>query len=1086
MILRVLFGILLASSALMMAAGPDVAPSPVEEIKQMISDGEFAPAEEAARELVRNLEETPGIDPVDLATALDLLAESLWRGGKSRDPEALEAAERAIVLKEEALGPDAPEVADSLKNLATVLRLRAEPDRIQALLDRAIDIQERALGSESYKLIKTLNALGSHLNGQADYDGAEPIYLRALALSEKAYGMEARQVAVVLNNLASMYQESGAFEKAIPAHERAIEIMEAVHEDRDHPEVAFVMNSFANTLWYLGSYQEAQRLHEQALAIRERLLGPDHRSVAASLNNLSLVLQDLGDLAAARPLLERAVSIWKISTGPEHPLVAQGYNNLGTLSARLGDFAAAQKYLEDALAIREEKFGPDHPAVAQTLLNLGQVFLLTRDYARAKPLVQRTIEIWVKALGEDNAFVAMARGVMGQLLLETGDTEAALPQFQQALAMREKDLGADHPLVAETLSALGDLHRVAGDYEKARDFQARSLVIRETALGPAHPDVAVSRTRLAEVDFDLAHFAAARDGAAAGAASFQQSLRNTIGALSEREALILVGESLQPEVTLFSGLLADEPNRAAWLEACWTWNLEQRGLVLRELAERHRTAQLGDSEEVQSAWNRLIRARRLLAATWVRGPGEQSLESYREKLEQATRAKEDAEIEMAQVSVRFRQEREADRTKLSDLYSALPAGSALVEIVRVPIRLPGSREETVHDIALILQGSGKTGFADLGSSAAVDERVARWRVALDATAGFSADGTEGNAEGYANMLRLGWEIRQAIWEPIKAGIGDARSLFLVPDGSLHQINFAALPDKDGVYLLENGPAIHLLGAARDLRRTRGEPGVETDLAGQGVLLLGAPDFDASPVTRLAGLEPALTENLYRGARTICTPVADVQWPSLPQSAREVNRIASLFQDREQVTVLSGAEASEERLKLEAPGKRVLHLATHGYFLQEECTTVMRESPLLLSGLVLAGANRAAAADSGGADDGVLTAEEVTSLDLRGMDLVVLSACDTGRGTVATGEGVFGLRQSLEMAGVRTVVMSVWPVPDREARRWMVAFYESVLAGTPIGEATRRASLAGLERLRSDGTPAHPYLWGGFVVAGDWR
>jgi CHAT domain-containing protein len=116
----------------------------------------------------------------------------------------------------------------------------------------------------------------------------------------------------------------------------------------------------------------------------------------------------------------------------------------------------------------------------------------------------------------------------------------------------------------------------------------------------------------------------------------------------------------------------------------------------------------------------------------------------------------------------------------------------------------------------------------------------------------------------------------------------------------------------------------------------------------------------------------------------------------------------------------------------------------------------------------------------------LTAEEVTSLDLRGMDLAVLSACDTGRGTVETGEGVLGLRQSLEMAGVRTVVMSVWPVPDREARRWMAAFYESILAGTPIGEATRRASLAGLERLRSDGIPAHPYLWGGFVVAGDWR
>jgi len=1083
MIHRVLLGILLTGSSLIMAVEPDAAPSQVEEIKQMISDGEFARAEEVARKYARELEKTPGTNPVDLATALDLFAESLWRSGKSREPETLESAERAIVLKEEALGPDAPEVADSLTNLATVLRLRAEPDRIQALLQRAITIQESALGSENYKLIKTLNALGSHLTDQADYEGAKPVYLRSLALSEEAYGLEARQVAVVLNNLASMYQESGAFEKAIPAHERAIEIMEAVHEGRDHPDVAFVMNSFANTLWYLGSYQEAQRLHEQALAIREDVLGPDHRSVAASLNNLALVLKALGDLAGARPILERAVSIWEISTGPEHPLVAQGYNNLGTLSARLGDFAAAQKYLEDALAIREKKMGPDHPAVAQTLLNLGQVFLLTRDYGRAKPLLQRAIDIWVKALGEDNAFVAMAREVIGQFFLETGDTDAARAQFLQALEIREKDLGAEHPLVAETLSSLGDLYRVSGDYKKARDFQSRSLAIRESALGMAHPDVVVSRTLLAEVDFDLGHYAAARDGAAEGAARFQQSLRNTLGALSEREALILVGGSLRPEVTLFSGLLADQPERESWLEACWTWNLAQRGLVLRELASRHRIAQMGDSEEVRAAWRRLITARRLLAAAWVRGPGELSLEIYRESLERATRTKENAEIEMARISIPFRQEREADRATLSDLRSALPPGSALVEIVRVPIRSPGSREEIVHDIALTLQVSGKTGYADLGPAVSTDERIARWRLALDKTAagGGADDGS------YAEMLRFGSEVRQAVWEPIQNLIGEARTLFLVPDGSIHQINLAALPDRDGIFLIENGPAIHLLSAGRDLIRMHPAQAPETIAAGTGILLLGAPDFDASPATRLAGLEPTLIEHLYRGTRTVCTPVTDVQWPALPQAAREVARIASLFENRERVTVLTGAEASEERLKLEAPGKRVLHLATHGYFLQEQCRTVMRESPLLLSGLVLAGANSASKTDAlTEADDGVLTAEEVTSLDLRGVDLAVLSACDTGRGTIATGEGVFGLRQSLEMAGVRTVVMSVWPVPDREARRWMTAFYESVLAGTPIGEATRGTSLAALKRLRTDGTSAHPYLWGGFVVAGDWR
>jgi CHAT domain-containing protein len=145
-----------------------------------------------------------------------------------------------------------------------------------------------------------------------------------------------------------------------------------------------------------------------------------------------------------------------------------------------------------------------------------------------------------------------------------------------------------------------------------------------------------------------------------------------------------------------------------------------------------------------------------------------------------------------------------------------------------------------------------------------------------------------------------------------------------------------------------------------------------------------------------------------------------------------------------------------------------------------------ENPLLLSGLALAGANRRAAAGPG-EDDGILTAEEVASLNLEGVEWAVLSACDTGLGQLRAGEGVFGLRRAFQVAGARTVVMSLWPVEDRTARLWMRALYEGRLRQQlDTADAVREASLSVLHDRRARRQSTHPFYWAGFVAAGDWR
>ena len=232
----------------------------------------------------------------------------------------------------------------------------------------------------------------------------------------------------------------------------------------------------------------------------------------------------------------------------------------------------------------------------------------------------------------------------------------------------------------------------------------------------------------------------------------------------------------------------------------------------------------------------------------------------------------------------------------------------------------------------------------------------------------------------------------------------------------------------------------------------------------------------------------------------------MRFPALPGSRREVADITAAWPsaDASEVTVLSGTAATETAVKRAVSGRRVVHLATHGFFLGGECVPGMAgsrgvgglvsrrsgasdtDNPLLLSGLALAWANRRDKARTS-EDDGILTAEEIASLNLQGTEWAVLSACDTGLGEIKAGEGVFGLRRAFQVAGARTVIMSLWSVEDAAARVWMRALYDGRFQqGLATADAVRHASRTVLAERRAKRLTTHPFYWAGFVAAGDWR
>jgi tetratricopeptide (TPR) repeat protein len=266
----------------------------------------------------------------------------------------------AICKSETADAADSAQRADLLGRAGSYLYGRAAYSAARPLLERALAIREKALGPEHPDTALSLNNLALLLEDQGDHSAARPLFERALAIWEKALGPEHSDTAASLNNLASLLRDQGDHSAARPLFERALAIREKALGP-EHPYTATNLNNLAMLLLEdQGDHSAARPLFERALAIWEKALGPEHPQTAASLNNLASLLRDQGDLAAARPLLERALAIREKALGPEHPHTAESLNNLAWLLRDQGDLAAARPLFERALAIYENALGPNH------------------------------------------------------------------------------------------------------------------------------------------------------------------------------------------------------------------------------------------------------------------------------------------------------------------------------------------------------------------------------------------------------------------------------------------------------------------------------------------------------------------------------------------------------------------------------------------------------------------------------------------------------------------------------------------------------------------------------------------------------
>lgn len=879
--------------------------------------------------------------------------------------------------------------------------------------------------------------------------------------------------AVSLISLGALAYASGYYSQAEPNFRRAFELREKALGP-EHPSVAEALNYLGLVYSALGDYTKAERDYSRALQIREKALGRDHKDVAVSLNNLAALYDDKGDYTRAEPLYLRALSIWEKVLGPSDSYVAKALNSLAALYHRKGDYEKAEPLYLRALAIQEKALGPGATEVATILSNMGVFYDNQGNYAKAEPLFLRALAIYETKRTANHPDIAGVLNNLAWLYRAKGDYTKSESTYLRAIEMKQKSLGVDHPGVADAINPLAALYDARGSYQMAEPLYLRALSIREKSLGPEHPDVARSLNNLAWLYEATGDTARAIQYRTRCNEVRERNIAMNLTAGSERQKLLYLATLAGETNATVSLHVKSAPADASASELALTTILRRKGRALDAMTDSIGTLRQRLNADDRALLDRYTSARSQLATLTLRGPGNKKPADYQVETKGLEDQVEKLEADISRRSAEFRAQ--SQPVTLEAVQAAIPPGAALVEFLAYrPVNLKYEKmEERFGEpryVVYVLPSRGRAGWVDLGEAKETDAAIDAWRTAL-------------RDPSRADVRTLARALDQKVMQPVRKLLGATRQVLLSPDGALNLVPFGALVDEQNRYLVRQFSFTYL-STGRDLLRFK-TPAENK----QSAVIVADPDFGGDATRAAArGLKIAQGAGI---ASAQAVEFSQIVFSPLPGTAQEAQTLQAMLTG---ATVLTKGQATESAIK-QLSGPRILHIATHGFFLNDlasSSSSVGRalsvkgapdvapwlrvKNPLLRAGLGLAGANLR----TGGDEDGILTALEAAGLDLWGTRLVVLSACDTGVGEVKNGEGVYGLRRALVLAGSESQVISLWPVSDDGTRALMVEYYKGLLAGRGRSDALRSVQLSML--LSKD--RQHPYYWASFIQSGEW-
>ncbi len=838
-----------------------------------------------------------------------------------------------------------------------------------------------------------------------------------------------------------------------------------------HSDVSHTLGLLGSLWSQRGELSRAETLFKRALDIDERLLGPRAFDTASSLNNLAIVYKNQGNYSQAEFLFKRAIENQRGVLGKSDIRLSPALGNLAELYKNQGHYSQAESLMKEVLELRRSLLGEKDPGVTSAYYNLGVLYYKQLRLAESRQALEQA-RVWLERHpGQHGLLHANVLSSLAAVLGEQGEVLAAERLMTRALEMFEAMFGEKHVKVANVLGDLALLASRQGDPARAERLFTRVLELQESLLGPMDLGVATTLFNFAFAIEQWSHAGASRSSDVSHldrilpmlerASNISEThLRQEVLSLSDGRISGVMRIQGVEEERLYDLLLEhadDERVRRLVLTSAFL----RKGRSGEEFADTSRILHRSLGVVHQESLSRLRRLRTELSQLALTGPGVVAADVYPRRLEELGAQVGELAAELAEYSLPFRALYAYPDPShfLEEVAKRLPADGALVQYVVSPWKDP----EDKRYFALLLLPDGRTRALDLGKAEVINGAASRFHKAL-MDSGTSSDSPEAKA------------LYGRVFAPLKPWLGQSRRLFISPEGQLSLIPFDALHDGHDV-LLESFD-ISYLSSGKEMLSFRSE-----ERGSQALVILAAPDYGSARA-------PTASTHAARTTRADASPtLAKRIWDELPGALQEARAIQALFETSPFTPrLLLGKDATKDAL-LAVARPSLLHIATHGFFIQDAATptqgarkvgvfespggmnqSVRLDDPMLRSGLVLANANERGT-------DSRVTSLELAGMDLWGTQLVVLSACDTGRGDIRVGQGVYGLRRALNIAGAQTVVTSLWSVRDDSTAELMAAYYGHLKAGRGRLEALRLA-MKDLRRIHPE-----PYFWAPFVGMG---
>jgi len=1025
-----------------------------------------------------------------------------------------------LAVRKRTLPEDHPDLTAARSNLGVALRAGGDLDGALALREAVVAAYERSLPEGHRDLLRARMNLALSMGDIGDLAGARVLKESVLAVLESTLPEDHPEVLRVRLDLASSMYEMGDLAAARMLQESVLSARERTLPE-DHADLLRAQGDLASTLYELGELAGARALYESVLEAYERTLPEDNPRILRIRGNLATSMHETGDLAGARALYESVLSSYEATLPEDHPDVMRVQANLIVAMHDMGDLAGARAMHESLLAAFERTFPEDHPDVLQARGNLGILMRDAGDHAGALAVGASIVAARERTLPEDHPDLLHARGDLAAAMDRTGDPAGARSLLESVVAAYERTLPEDHhELLGARLSLAASMCQM-GDLAPGRALYESLLGTYERTRPEDHPDLLRVRGNLARSVYRLGDLEGARallpdqlDGmrmrVIASLAFAPRQARQTVASEGQRHS----------EVLFLSASAGSGLERSAFELT------ETMRLVAAEAARS--LARFEEDPELASTLQEAVEVRRALSALVAGGGSEER--GTDELSGELTRLSLRRDALERQVSHRLAERGvAAEAVDSHALTSALAPGDIAVGYRRIRLRhLDPSSAEILepadHLLAHVLESDGNLSRVDLGPASELEDLAREWRAALGVPIvsdgalgaigmaselrpavaselrGIAAPVENGGISARAAELDAGRALRARILDPVLAKAkADTRRVFLCADDLLFLLPLDALPfdseDRGGLRVGDRLQIVSEVSFAWLLK-----PMLSSDGA-PSLLSVGGVDYGASAAVAedSSAVSPPIGSDGDSATGNSSSPRAiDRGFQNLVQARREAEATTRLFEDAFGIEggLLLEKGATKAALLEAAPGKRYLHLATHGWFAPESVRStedarpegagftrmgledrVTGLAPMTLCGLALAGANRGR--DSLGRVPGILTAEELCSLDLSQCELAVLSACETNVGIRRAGQGIQSLQSALYAAGARTSITSLWKVDDAATRRLMEAFYDNLWVQR-MGKSD--ALWQAKQTMRDEGDP--PAHWAGWVLTGD--